>query len=103
VYVYICAYAHVVTMSIWHLTHGLVNVFNRYSTALCIHENYLLDVIISCIWDVTILLCFYRAIGGSTLITLGNSCLNGATKVTQHLHGYGHPVFWLRCALQPLV
>ncbi len=26
---------------------------------------------------------------------------NGATKVSQHLRGYGHPIFWLRCALQP--
>jgi hypothetical protein len=30
-------------------------------------------------------------------------CNDGVTKVTQHhLHGYGHPNFWLRCALQPL-
>ncbi len=61
-------------------------------------------VIISCIWDVIIILCFCGAIVGSTLLTLTYPCINGATKVTQHhLHGYGHPNFWLRCALQPLV
>jgi hypothetical protein len=55
-------------------------------------KNYLLVVIISCVWDVVIILCFCGASGGSTLLTLAFSCINGATKVTQHhLSGYGHP------------
>ena len=101
---YTCTYAHAVIMIPWHFTHGLVNVSYRYLTALCIHENCLLVVIISHIWDVTIFLCFCGAICGLTIITLVIPCINGATKVTQHhLHGYGCPIFWLRCALQPLV
>jgi hypothetical protein len=91
-------------MSTWYLTCGLVNVLYRYLTALYFHENCLLVVMISCIQDVTILLCFCGVIGGSTLITLANPCINGATEVTQHhLRGYGHPNFWLHCALKPLV
>ncbi len=90
-------------MGTWRLTCGLVNVLNRYLTALCFHENCLLVVIISCVGDVTIFLCFCGAIGVSTLFTLGNPCIIGATKMTQHLRGYGHLDFWLRCALQPLI
>ncbi len=65
-YGYTCAYAYVVIKSTWHLTRGLVNESCRYLTVLCFHENCLSVVIISCVWDVTILLCFCRAIGGST-------------------------------------
>jgi hypothetical protein len=58
--------------------------------------------IISCVWDVTILLCFCGAIDGSTLITLAILCINGANKVTQHhLRGYGLSDL-LHCVLQPL-
>jgi hypothetical protein len=60
-------------------------------------------VIISCVWDVVFILCFHGASGGSTLLTLACPCNNGVTTVTQHLHGYGHPNFWLRCALQPFL
>ncbi len=61
-------------------------------------------VIISRVWDVVIILCFHGASGGLTLLTLLFHCIYGATEVTQHhLHGYGHPIFWLCCALQPLV
>jgi hypothetical protein len=88
--VYTCAYAHVVINSIWHLTRRLVNVLCRYSTAWCIHKNCLLVVIISRIWDVAILVCFFGANGGSTLITLAIPCIYEATEVTQHhLCGYG--------------
>jgi hypothetical protein len=67
-------------------------------------KNCLLGVIISCIWDVIIILCFHGAIGGSTILTLAIPCINGATKVTQHhLCGYGHCNYWLRCVFQPLV
>jgi hypothetical protein len=60
-------------------------------------------VIISRVWDATVFLCFGGVIGCSTLFTLGNPCINEATKMTQHLRGYGCPVFWLRCVLQPFV
>ena len=61
-------------------------------------------VIISRVWDVVIIFCFRGASGGLKLLTLAFPCINGVTKVTQHhLHGYGHPILWLRCALQPLV
>jgi hypothetical protein len=67
-------------------------------------KNFLLVVIISCVLAVVIIRCFCGAGGRSTLLTVAFSCINGATKVTQHhLHGYGHPIFWLRCALQPLL
>jgi hypothetical protein len=48
-------------------------------------KNDLLVVIISCVWDVVIIFCFCGAIGGSTLLSLAFPCINGATKVTQHL------------------
>ncbi len=62
-------------MSPCHLTRGLVNVSYRYLTALCFHKNCQLVVIISRVWDVTILLCFCRAVGGSTLFTLRSCCI----------------------------
>ncbi len=34
-------------------------------------------------------------------IHIGESLHNGATEVSQHLRGYGHPDFWLRCMLNP--
>ncbi len=71
-YVYSSAYVHVVITSTWHMTCRLVNVSYLYLTELCFHENCQLMVIISCIWDVAILLCFCGASGGSTLFTLGN-------------------------------
>ena len=52
-------------------------------------------VIISCIWDVVLIVCFCGASGGSTLLTLAFPCINGVTKVTQHhMRGYGHPNFF---------
>jgi hypothetical protein len=64
-------------------------------------KNCLSAVIISHVWDVVIILCFCGASGGSTLLTLAFSCINGVTKVTQHhLRGYGHPNFLVAlCAL----
>jgi hypothetical protein len=58
-------------------------------------------VIISRVWDVTFLLCFCRADWWLNTIHIGESLHNGANKVSQHLRGYGHHIFWLRCALQP--
>jgi hypothetical protein len=59
-------------------------------------------IIISRVWDVTVILCFCEAIGGSTLITLTIPCINGATKVTQHhLHGYGQPTFGCAVRFNP--
>jgi hypothetical protein len=61
----------------------------------CFHEYCLLVVVISCIWDVTIILYFCGAVGGSILFTFALPCINGATKVTQnYLRGYGHPSFF---------
>jgi hypothetical protein len=75
---------------------------------------YLIDTQLRCVFmktaswwlslvasGMTVCLCFYGASGCSTLFTLGESLHNGATKVSHHLCGYGHPVLWLRCALQP--
>ncbi len=64
-------------------------------------ENCLSVVIVSCIWDVVIILCFGGASGGSTLLALAFPCINGASEVTQHhLRGYGHPNFLVAlCAL----
>jgi hypothetical protein len=80
-------------------------MYQRYLTVFfAFMKNCLLVVIISRVWGVIIILCFRGAIGGSTLLTLAFPCINGVTEVTQHhLHGYGHPNFWLRCVLQPLV
>ncbi len=57
-------------------------------------------VIISCIWDDRLPL-FLRSQWLLNTIHIGESNHNGATKVSHHLRGYGHPVLWLRCALQP--
>ena len=82
----------------WSMYHGCLTWLFAFM------KNCLTVVIISCVWDVVFILCFRGASGGSTLLTLAFPCNNGVTKVTQHhLHGYGHPNFWLRCALQPLV
>jgi hypothetical protein len=61
----------------------------------CFHEFCLLLVIISHIWDVTVILCIYGAIGGSsTLLTFALPCIDEATRVTQHyLHRYRHSGF----------
>ncbi len=55
-------------------------------------------VIISCvcIWDV-----FLQSQWWLNTIHIGESSHNGATKVSQRLHGYGHPIIWLHCVLQP--
>jgi hypothetical protein len=50
----------------------MIHLYHRYSTALCFHENCQLVVIISCVRDVTVFLCFCEASGGSTLFTPGN-------------------------------
>ncbi len=89
-------------LGIWHAVWSLYHVDT--GLCFCFHEYCLLVVIISCFWGVSIIVCFHGAIGGSTLFTLAIPCINGAIKVTQdHLHGYGHPNFWLHCMLQPLV
>jgi hypothetical protein len=64
-------------------------------------KNCLSMVIISCIWDVVLIICFCGASGGSTLLTLAFPCINRVTEVTQHhMHGYGHPNFPVApCAL----
>jgi hypothetical protein len=70
----------------------------------CFHEYCLLAVIISCIWDVTIILLVFWSQWWLINIHIGKSLINGATEVTQHhLCGYGHPAFWLHCAFQPLL
>jgi hypothetical protein len=69
-------------------------MYQGYLTDFCFHEKLLLVVIISCVWYVVFILCFCGASGGSTLLTLAFSSINGVTKATQHhLHGYGHPNF----------
>jgi hypothetical protein len=50
-------------------------------------------------WDHSPL--FLRSHGWLITIQIGKSLHIGATKVSHHLRGYGHPIFWLRCALQP--
>jgi hypothetical protein len=95
-----CTYAYVVITSPWHLMHGLVAVSYRYSTALCFPENCQLVVIISHVWDDRSPL-FLRSQLWLNTIHIGESLHDGATEVSHHLHGFGHPVLWLRCALQP--
>jgi hypothetical protein len=74
--------------------------YQEYLTAFAFMKNCLLVVIVSIVWDVVFILCFRGASGGSTLLTLAFPCINGVTKVTQHhMRGYGHPNFWLHCAL----
>ncbi len=97
---YTCAYAYVVITSPWHLTCKLVTVSYRYSTALCFHENCQLRVIISRIWEDCFPL-FLQSQWWLNTIQIGESLHNGATKVSHHLCGYGHPVLLLCCALQP--
>ncbi len=66
------------------------------------HEYCLSVVIMSCIWNVTNLLCFCGAIAGSTLIPLVIPCINLATKMTQHhLCGYGCPDFGCAVRFNP--
>jgi hypothetical protein len=98
--VYTYAYAYVVITSLWHLTSGLVTVSYRYSTALCFHENCQLVVIISRVWE-DLSPLFLQSQWWLNTIHIGESLHNGATELSHHLHGYGHPVLWLRCALQP--
>ena len=57
-------------------------------------------VIISRVWDDRSPL-FLRSQWWLDTIHIGESLHNGDTKVSHHLRGYGHPGFWLRCALQP--
>ncbi len=57
-------------------------------------------VIISRIWDDCPPL-FLRSQWWLNTIHIRESLHNGATKVSHHLHGYGHPFLWLCCALQP--
>ncbi len=57
-------------------------------------------VIISCVWDDRSPLFLWSQWWLNT-IHIGESLHNGDTKVSHHLHGYGHPVFWLHCVLQP--
>ncbi len=57
-------------------------------------------VIISCVWGDHSPL-FLRSQWWLNTIHIEESLHNGATKVSHHLRGYGHPVLWLRCALQP--
>jgi hypothetical protein len=81
----------------WSMYHGYLTWLFAFM------KNYLTVVIISCVWDVVLILCFCGASGGSTQLKLAFPCNNGVTKVIQQqLRGYGHPNFWLRCALQPL-
>jgi hypothetical protein len=57
-------------------------------------------VIISCIWDVHSPLFLWSQWWLNTT-HIGEFLHNGDTKVSHHLRGYGHPILWLRCALQP--
>ncbi len=57
-------------------------------------------VIISCVWDDHSPL-FLQSQWWLNTIHIGKSLHNGATEVCHHLSGYGHPISWLRCALQP--
>jgi hypothetical protein len=75
------------------IRHAGWSKYQGYLTAFCFHEKLpLMVVIISCVWDVVIILCFCGASGGSTLLTLAFPCVNGVTKVTRHhLRRYGDP------------
>jgi hypothetical protein len=76
------------------IRHAGWSMYHEYLTwLLAFMKNCLTVVIISCVWDVVFILCFCGVSGGSTLLTLAFPCNNGVTKVTQHLHGYGHPNF----------
>ncbi len=67
---------------------------------LCFHEYRQLVVIISCIWDDHSPLFLWSQWWLNT-IHIGESLHNGATEVSYHLGGHGHPILWLHCALQP--
>jgi hypothetical protein len=54
---------------------------------------------ISCVWDDRSPL-FLRSQWWLNTIHIGEYLHNGDAKVSHHLRGYGHPVLWLRCALQ---
>ncbi len=58
-------------------------------------------VIISRIWD-DHSPQFLRSQWWLNAIHIGESLHNGDTKVSHHLRGYGHPILWLHCALQPV-
>ncbi len=95
---YTCTDAYVIIISPWHLTRGLVTVSHRYSTALSFHKTagWWLSLVA---FGMTVLLCFCGASGCSTLFTLGNPYIMEIPRCL-HLRGYGHPILWLRCALQ---
>ncbi len=57
-------------------------------------------VVISCVWDDHSLL-ISQSQWWLNSIHIEESLHNGATKVSHHLRGYGHPILWLHCALQP--
>jgi hypothetical protein len=57
-------------------------------------------VIISHIWDDRFPL-FLQSQWWLNTIHIRKSLHNGDTKVLHCLRGYGHPGFWLHCALQP--
>ena len=44
---------------------------------------------------------FLRSQWWLNTIHIGKSLHNGDTKVSHRLCGYGHPIFLLRCVLQP--
>ncbi len=71
----------------------LFNVSYRYSTALCCHEICQLVVFISCVWDVTVLLCFCEDVGGSTLFTLVNPCIMELPRWLNFCMDMGIPSF----------
>ncbi len=57
-------------------------------------------IIISHVWDDHSPLFLWSQWWLNT-IQIGESLHTGDIKVSHHLCGYGHPVLWLRCALQP--
>jgi hypothetical protein len=67
---------------------------------LCFNENRQLVVIISRVWDDRSPL-FLRSKWWLNTIHIGESLHNVDSKVSHRLREYGHPVLWLRCALQP--
>ncbi len=75
--------------------------YQGYLTVLfALMKNCTSVVIISRVWDVVFILCFRGASGGSTLLALAFSCINGVTKVPQHhMCEHGHPIFF-GCAVR---
>jgi hypothetical protein len=88
-------------MSPWHMTCRLVNVSYRYLTELCFHKNCQLVVIITHVWDVTILLCFCGAVGGSTLFKLGNPCMMELLRCLNICVDMGVPSFGCAVRFNP--